>query len=136
MALKGIRSWFARKSEPLSTVAQPVLEEDPALSSLCVGNVKHVGMPADVTPTLTYDHYQGLLAVGTLSGLIKLYLLVRFGQDGVEAVLKDDTQLPISQLSFHPNRGLLYAVRIDNVLAVWSVKTLQCLCTPIPLPFQ
>ncbi len=72
MAMKGIRSWFARKSEPLTTVAQAVLEPDPALANLCVANVRHVGMPADVTPTLAYDQYQGLLAVGTLSGLVKV----------------------------------------------------------------
>jgi len=54
----------------------------------------------------------------------------------LEVVLRDEAQLPIAHLAFHPNRGLLYALRIDNTLVIWSLKTLQFLCTPIPLPFQ
>ncbi|XP_072044717.1 LLGL scribble cell polarity complex component 2-like [Amphiura filiformis] len=77
--------------------------------------VEH-GFPHKPT-ALAYDHVLKLIAIGTESGVIKIY-----GTPGVEFLGVHDGDSPVWQLFFLPNQGRVISLLQDNSLHLWEIN--------------
>ncbi|KAH6769097.1 hypothetical protein C2S51_014433 [Perilla frutescens var. frutescens] len=84
----------------------------------------HYGIPSTAS-TLSFDPIQGLLAVGTLDGRIKVV-----GGDNIEALLISHTALPFKNLEFLQNQGFLVSVSNENEIQVWDLEK-RCISSKI-----
>ncbi|KAL1533424.1 hypothetical protein AAHA92_33309 [Salvia divinorum] len=84
----------------------------------------HYGIPSTAS-TLAFDPIQGLLAVGTLDGRIKV-----IGGDNIEALLISPTALPFKYLEFLQNQGFLVSVSNENEIQVWDLG-MRCISSKI-----
>ncbi|XP_057786448.1 uncharacterized protein LOC131003899 isoform X2 [Salvia miltiorrhiza] len=84
----------------------------------------HYGIPSTAS-TLAFDPIQGLLAVGTLDGRIKVV-----GGDNIEALLISPTALPFKYLEFLQNQGFLVSVSNENEIQVWDLE-MRCISSKI-----
>ncbi|XP_031502459.1 uncharacterized protein LOC116265743 isoform X2 [Nymphaea colorata] len=78
--------------------------------------ILHHGIPL-TSSILAYDPIQGLLAIGTLDGRIKLV-----GGDGIECLLVSPVKLPFKSLEFLHNMGYLVSVSNENDIQVWNLE--------------
>lgn len=78
--------------------------------------VLHYGIPSTAS-ILAVDPIQGLLAVGTLDGRIKV-----IGGDNIECLLISPKQLPFKNLEFLHNQGFLVSVSNENEVQVWDLE--------------
>ncbi|XP_027941629.1 uncharacterized protein LOC114195383 isoform X2 [Vigna unguiculata] len=81
--------------------------------------VFHYGVPSTAS-ILAFDHFQNLLAMGTLDGRIKVC-----GGDNIEGILISPKQAPFKNLEFLENQGFLASVSNDNEIQVWDLKSKQ-----------
>ncbi|XP_042036243.1 uncharacterized protein LOC121782456 isoform X1 [Salvia splendens] len=84
----------------------------------------HYGIPSTAS-TLAFDPIQGLLAVGTLDGRIKV-----IGGGNIEALLISPTALPFKYLEFLQNQGFLVSVSNENEIQVWDLG-MRCISSKI-----
>jgi syntaxin-binding protein 5 len=75
----------------------------------------HYGIPSTAS-ILAFDPIQGLLAIGTLDGRIKV-----IGGDNIEALLISPKQLPFKNLEFLQNQGFLASISTENEIQVTDV---------------
>ncbi|XP_057947771.1 uncharacterized protein LOC131143469 [Malania oleifera] len=87
----------------------------------------HYGIPATAS-ILAFDPIQGLLAIGTLDGRIKV-----IGGDNIEGLLKSEKKVPYKFLEFLENKGALVGISNDNDIQVWN---LEGRCTACCLQWQ
>ncbi|RWS15422.1 Lethal(2) giant larvae-like protein, partial [Dinothrombium tinctorium] len=66
---------------------------------------------------LAFDPKLGLLAIGTRSGLLRVY-----GKPGVELEAKLDSEMEIRQVLFIENRGQLITLCEDSTICLWEVN--------------
>lgn len=76
----------------------------------------HYGIPSTAS-ILAFDPIQGLLAIGTLDGRIKV-----IGGDNIEALLISPKQLPFKNLEFLQNQGFLASISTENEIQVWDLE--------------
>ncbi|WVY89874.1 hypothetical protein V8G54_035388 [Vigna mungo] len=81
--------------------------------------VFHYGVPSTAS-ILAFDHFQNLLAMGTLDGRIKVC-----GGNNIEGILISPKQAPFKNLEFLENQGFLASVSNDNEIQVWDLKSKQ-----------
>ncbi|KAK4748221.1 hypothetical protein SAY87_014807 [Trapa incisa] len=77
----------------------------------------HYGIPSTAS-ILAFDSIQGLLAIGTLDGRIKV-----IGGDGIEGILISPKQLPLKHLEFLRNQGFLVSISNDDDIKIWSLES-------------
>ncbi|CAG9317204.1 STXBP5 [Blepharisma stoltei] len=131
MALSGLKSMLGIKGE--SKKKQEAFESSetsPEMEYLLISSLQHLGIPKYTTKTFTYDKIQGLAAVGTLTGSIKI-----FGKQGIEAIIEGEKQHPIEFLAFITNKGVLVSnSNIGRNLTFWSIEEMKVTLT-IPIDF-
>eukprot|EP00062_Callorhinchus_milii_P009770 gi/632953920/ref/XP_007892685.1/ PREDICTED: syntaxin-binding protein 5 [Callorhinchus milii] len=66
---------------------------------------------------MAFDPVQKILAVGTLSGSLRL-----FGRPGVECYCQHDSGAPVIQLQFLMNEGALVSALADDTLHLWNLR--------------
>jgi len=74
MAFSGLKNFFGAKSSS-SKKPQPAFEDFEVpedFKFLKIINMQHLGIPANSTSTLAFDKIQGLLALGTMDGCLKM----------------------------------------------------------------
>ncbi|CAG2166551.1 unnamed protein product, partial [Oppiella nova] len=67
---------------------------------------------------LAYDYELGLLAIGTRSGLLRVY-----GAPGVEFYAQLETETEIRQIVFIEKRAQLITLSADSSLHLWEINT-------------
>uniref|UniRef100_A0A2P2M1C9 Nucleotide binding protein n=1 Tax=Rhizophora mucronata TaxID=61149 RepID=A0A2P2M1C9_RHIMU len=83
----------------------------------------HYGIPSTAS-LLAFDPIQGLLAVGTLDGRIKV-----IGGDGIEGLLISPKKSPFKNIEFFQNQGFLVTITNENdiqVLILVSCRMFPC----------
>lgn len=80
---------------------------------------KVFGMPVSVSTNLAYDKYQGLMAYGTSTKVIKIISL-----KGYEFEIYEAHDVSIRFLAFVPNQGVLVSIDDSNEVRVWNLKDL------------
>uniref|UniRef100_A0A2P2M1F8 Uncharacterized protein LOC105646578 n=3 Tax=Rhizophora mucronata TaxID=61149 RepID=A0A2P2M1F8_RHIMU len=80
----------------------------------------HYGIPSTAS-LLAFDPIQGLLAVGTLDGRIKV-----IGGDGIEGLLISPKKSPFKNIEFFQNQGFLVTITNENDIQVWNLES-RCL---------
>ena len=73
-----------------------------------------------MSSNLATDHYQSMLAMGTSTGIIKIFSL-----KGYEQEIYDAHDYEICHLTFVPNRGLLVSIDVTNMLKLWKMEDLD-----------
>ena len=86
-----------------------------------------------ISSNLASDRYQGMLAMGTSTGILKIFSL-----KGYEQEIYDAHDHEINHVAFVPNQGLLISIDISNLLKLWDMEDLddcevQCM-VPKPNP--
>ncbi|KAI5071424.1 hypothetical protein GOP47_0013675 [Adiantum capillus-veneris] len=81
-----------------------------------LGPASHHGIPR-TSSRLAFDPAQGLLAIGTLDGKIKL-----IGNNGVEGILVSASESRCKYLEFANNQGFLVHVTSENDLQIWDLE--------------
>ncbi|KAH7854128.1 hypothetical protein Vadar_010404 [Vaccinium darrowii] len=76
----------------------------------------HCGIPSTAS-ILAFDPIQGLLAIGTLDGRIKV-----IGGDNIEGLVFSAKPLPFKYLEFLENQGFLVSVSNENEVQVWDLE--------------
>lgn len=111
--------------QPSSPSSQPEATHESMASSDLVPLVAvHYGIPSTAS-TLAFDPIQGLLAVGTLDGRIKVV-----GGNNIEALLISPAALPFKNLEFLQNQGFLASVSNENEIQVWDLEK-RCISSNI-----
>ena len=93
-------------------------------------NLQHIGLPSEVTQTLACDIHQGLAAVGSEQGVIKMYPIFRFGTSAREGLILGPDSTPVEHLEFLSNKG--YLVSVSNTtrrLNIWSLLEMSLKAT-------
>jgi hypothetical protein len=90
-------------------------------SSIQIDYVGDTGFP-ECADTIAYEPTQGLLAIGTTDGRIKL-----IGRLGVEATLRPASPVPTIYLGFLPNQGALVRVTKDGGIELFSLAAKRLL---------
>jgi hypothetical protein len=73
MAFSGIKNLFGGKSDASKKEkAFETSEISDDFKFLKIIEMQYLGIPANATPTLTFDRVQGLLALGTMDGNLKM----------------------------------------------------------------
>jgi hypothetical protein len=90
-------------------------------SSIQIDYVGDTGFP-ECADTIAYEPTQGLLAIGTTDGRIKL-----IGRLGVEATLRPASPVPTVFLGFLPNQGALVRVTKDGGIELFSLAAKRLL---------
>ncbi|KAL8463043.1 hypothetical protein ACS0TY_033889 [Phlomoides rotata] len=93
-----------------------VTHESMATSDLAPVVAVHYGIPSTAS-ILAFDPIQGLLAVGTLDGRIKV-----IGGGNIEGLLISHKALPFKHLEFLQNQGFLVSVSNENEIQVWDLE--------------
>ncbi|KAL7586763.1 hypothetical protein Lser_V15G36125 [Lactuca serriola] len=103
------------------TPQQPSQQEDddPRLKDFEPRVVVHYGIPTTAS-ILAFDPLQQLLAIGTLDGRIKV-----IGGDNIECLLISPKPVPLKNLEFIQNQGLLVSVSNENEVQVWDLERRQ-----------
>uniref|UniRef100_A0A5B7B8W9 V-SNARE coiled-coil homology domain-containing protein n=1 Tax=Davidia involucrata TaxID=16924 RepID=A0A5B7B8W9_DAVIN len=83
----------------------------------------HYGIPSTAS-ILAFDPIQGLLAIGTLDGRIKV-----IGGDNIEGLLISPMQLPYKYLEFLQNQGFIVSISNDNDIQVWNLESRCIACS-------
>ena len=72
-----------------------------------------------VSSNLAVDKYQSMMALGTSTGIIKIFNL-----KGYELEIYDAHDFEINHLAFVPNRGQLVSIDVTNMLKLWEMEDL------------
>lgn len=73
MAFSGIKTFFGVKSETQKKEeAFENFSQNPDFKYLRILDMQHLGIPGNATKSLTFDSIQGLVAVGSMEGSIKM----------------------------------------------------------------
>ena len=88
-------------------------------------------MPDRITTNMAYDKYQGLLAYGTSTKIIKVFSL-----KGYEFEIYDAHEASLRALTFIPNQGVLVSVDDNNEVAVWDLTDLENEPTRAVIPIE
>ncbi|XP_042032977.1 uncharacterized protein LOC121779672 isoform X3 [Salvia splendens] len=110
--------------QPSPSSLQDVTQETMVSSELAPLVAVHYGIPSTAS-TFAFDPIQGLLAVGTLDGRIKV-----IGGGNIEALLISPTALPFKYLEFLLNQGFLVSVSYENEIQVWDLG-MRCISSKI-----
>ena len=81
---------------------------------------KAFGLQDKITTNLAYDKYQGLLAYGTQTKIIKIVSL-----KGYEYEIYEAHESSIRFITFVPNRGILISIDDSNEIGIWDLKDLS-----------
>ena len=73
-----------------------------------------------VSSNLAMDRYQSMLAMGTSTGILKIFSL-----KGYEQEIYDAHDYEICHIAFVPNCGLLVSIDITNMLKLWDLEDLD-----------
>ena len=73
-----------------------------------------------VSSNLATDRYQSMLAMGTSTGIIKIFSL-----KGYEQEIYDAHDYEICHVAFVPNEGLLVSIDVTNMLKLWDMEDLD-----------
>ena len=82
-----------------------------------------------VSSNLASDKYQATLAMGTSTGMIKIFSL-----KGYELEVYDAHDDEIIWVAFVPNKGLLVSIDVTNMLKLWDLKDLSNCEIQIQIP--
>ncbi|XP_017428144.1 uncharacterized protein LOC108336268 isoform X4 [Vigna angularis] len=107
------------KSPPEQHPQQDVVHDSVPSANFDPQVVFHYGVPSTAS-ILAFDHFQNLLAMGTLDGRIKVC-----GGNNIEGILISPKQAPFKNLEFLENQGFLASVSNDNEIQVWDLKSKQ-----------
>ncbi|KAF9591351.1 hypothetical protein IFM89_003974 [Coptis chinensis] len=83
----------------------------------------HYGIPSTAS-VLAFDPIQGLMAIGTLDGRIKV-----MGGDSIQGLFISPHQLPYKSLEFLQNKGFLVSVSNNNAIQVWDLDQRCIACS-------
>ena len=72
-----------------------------------------------ISSNLAVDRYQGMFALGTSAGMLKMFSL-----KGYEQVCYDAHDFEINKLGFVPNQGFLVSIDLTNMLKIWNLRDL------------
>ena len=84
-----------------------------------------------VSSNLASDKYQAMLAMGTSTGMIKIFSL-----KGYELEVYDAHDDEIIWVAFVPNKGLLVSIDVTNILKLWDLKDLSNCEIQISIPHK
>ena len=92
-------------------------------------NQDHKKDAGKVSSNLASDRLQAMLALGTSSGMLKIFNL-----KGYELEVYDAHDDEIIWVAFVPNQGLLVSIDVTNMLKLWSLEDLSNCEIQIQIP--